>query len=239
MIQKQFAVTVTVVLTLHIGVLSLVFGMVNDKPIAEAPSVIQGVLISAVVAKPPEPVSVEPLPKPPSPVPPIEEVVPPVEPVDIVEKVIEPVKEVAIEPPPEELVPVEPVETKTEPEPETETETELNDQPPPTTPVTSEPAQQPVETIIPPRVEAYQSNNPPPKYPRLSKRLKEEGTVILELLIAEDGTVAELKVKRSSGFPRLDKAALKAVKRWRYTPALRGDTAIAYRYEQPVSFTLK
>ncbi|HHJ80650.1 MAG TPA: energy transducer TonB, partial [Candidatus Tenderia electrophaga] len=98
---------------------------------------------------------------------------------------------------------------------------------------------EPLETL-PPRIDdAGHLNNPPPSYPRLSKRLREEGEVILELWVLEDGSVAELKVNTSSGYPRLDKAALKAVKQWRYTPASRNGEAVAYRYLQPIQFSMK
>ena len=94
--------------------------------------------------------------------------------------------------------------------------------------------------ITPPNIDdASQLNNIPPSYPRLSKRLREEGLVILELLVLEDGSVAEIVVKTSSGFPRLDKAALAAVSKWRYTPATRQGESIAYRYEQPIEFAMK
>lgn len=92
--------------------------------------------------------------------------------------------------------------------------------------------------VEPPRIDARHRNNPAPAYPSLSRRRGEEGTVVLELLIMPDGSVAEISVKESSGFPRLDQTALKAVKRWRYTPAKRGGKAIEYRYLQPIAFTL-
>ena len=118
-------------------------------------------------------------------------------------------------------------------------------------PVASEPAPLPLGTaetevdeiqpdpITPPRADAGHLNNPAPVYPRTSLRLHEEGKVILTLLIRADGTVDEVTVKVSSGHPSLDKAALKAVKRWRYLPATQGGQAIDYRYEQPILFSLR
>lgn len=62
--------------------------------------------------------------------------------------------------------------------------------------------------------------------------------MLLEMLVLPDGSVAELRVKTSSGFERLDQAALDAVKSWRFLPARRGGEAIAYRYVQPIAFSL-
>lgn len=92
--------------------------------------------------------------------------------------------------------------------------------------------------VVPPRAEAGQLSNPAPVYPSLSRRLREEGTVVLEILIKADGTVGEIKIKSSSGFKRLDEAATKAVKQWRYLPATQGGQTIDFWYEQPVEFNL-
>jgi protein TonB len=50
--------------------------------------------------------------------------------------------------------------------------------------------------------------------------------------------VGETRLRRSSGHPRLDEAALDAVRRWRYVPARRGDEPIPFWYVQPVDFRL-
>lgn len=80
--------------------------------------------------------------------------------------------------------------------------------------------------------------NAPPVYPQLSRKLREQGTVVLELTVLVNGTVADVIVLQSSGYPRLDQAALNAVQHWRYQAARRGDTAIDYRYRQRVAFSL-
>lgn len=92
--------------------------------------------------------------------------------------------------------------------------------------------------ITPPQMDANPLNNPAPAYPNLSRRLGEQGIVLLEILILADGSVGEVRIKESSGHKRLDETAVKAVKRWRYMPARRGDTAIEYWYLQPVEFSL-
>jgi protein TonB len=52
---------------------------------------------------------------------------------------------------------------------------------------------------------------PPPRYPRESRRRHEQGTVLLAVLLATDGSVETLRIARSSGYRRLDEAALDAV----------------------------
>lgn len=92
--------------------------------------------------------------------------------------------------------------------------------------------------VTPPQEDAHQLNNPRPAYPSLSRRLREQGTVLLEILILTDGSVGEVRVKASSGHHRLDDTAMRAVKRWRYTPARRGSETIEYWYLQPIEFAL-
>ncbi|MFA5496151.1 MAG: energy transducer TonB [Porticoccaceae bacterium] len=92
--------------------------------------------------------------------------------------------------------------------------------------------------IIPPRQDANPLNNPAPAYPTASRRMREQGTVLLQVLILPDGSVGEVRVKESSGYKRLDDTAIKAVKQWKYIPARQGDETIAYWYLQPLEFSL-
>ncbi|WP_444787191.1 energy transducer TonB [Rheinheimera sp. NSM] len=80
--------------------------------------------------------------------------------------------------------------------------------------------------------------NAPPHYPRLSRKLREQGTVVLQLTVLASGKVADVTVQQSSGYARLDQAALLAVQHWRYQPAQRGGEAIDHRYRQRVEFSL-
>jgi protein TonB len=93
-------------------------------------------------------------------------------------------------------------------------------------------------TVVPPRVDARAHANLPPAYPYRSRRFGEEGTVMLAVRISDTGRVEAVSVKQSSGHRRLDRAALRAVKGWRYQPATRGGDPIAYDYLQPVVFKL-
>lgn len=89
-----------------------------------------------------------------------------------------------------------------------------------------------------PVLNATAQYNAPPHYPRLSRKLREQGTTVLQLTVLASGKVADVTVQQSSGYPRLDKAALSAVQHWRYQPAQRGAEAIDYRYRQRVEFSL-
>jgi protein TonB len=94
------------------------------------------------------------------------------------------------------------------------------------------------EPIIGPRSDAAHLSNPAPVYPAISRRLGEQGRVLLDVHILPDGGVGQIRVRRSSGFARLDQAALTAVRHWRFVPAKRGGEPIAYWYVQPIDFAL-
>ena len=79
-----------------------------------------------------------------------------------------------------------------------------------------------------------------PIYPEASKRLDEEGVVVLRVLIGTDGRVKQAEVKTSSGYDRLDEAALRQARRsWRFLPATRDGVAIESWKELPIRFELK
>lgn len=80
---------------------------------------------------------------------------------------------------------------------------------------------------------------PAPAYPPMSRRLGETGKVILRVTLDESGKVAKAIVDRSSGFNRLDEAALNAVRNWRCTAAQRNGQASAASALQPFNFVLE
>jgi protein TonB len=63
------------------------------------------------------------------------------------------------------------------------------------------------------------AHNPAPQYPPDALKAGKTGRVILQVSIAADGTVVEARVYRSSGVGSLDRAALQAVRRWRFSAA--------------------
>lgn len=73
----------------------------------------------------------------------------------------------------------------------------------------------------------------------MSKRLGEQGRVVVKVLIGEDGQPQKVELHTTSGFERLDKAAMEAAMRWRYVPGKRGGAPEAMWYQIPIQFTLE
>ncbi|HXD42397.1 MAG TPA: energy transducer TonB [Ramlibacter sp.] len=101
----------------------------------------------------------------------------------------------------------------------------------------------PVAPPAPPKVDLPSSDadylqNPKPAYPPLSKRLGEQGKVVVRVLIGPDGTAHQVELRQSSGYERLDQAALATVQRWRYVPGKRGGVAEAMWFNVPINFVL-
>lgn len=83
------------------------------------------------------------------------------------------------------------------------------------------------------------SERTPPAYPKQSLRLGEQGKTVLLVELDEFGQVANVVVKTKSGFPRLDEAAVNAIKSWRCSPAKRNGVAVRSVAVQPFNFALK
>lgn len=132
----------------------------------------------------------------------------------------------------------------TDPTPAPEAPTGVVSAPPEPQPaVTESVAAAPVTPPAPPKVELPSSdanylNNPPPPYPPLSKRLGEQGRVMIRVHISADGIATRAEVQKSSGFPRLDDTAVQTVLRWRYVPGKRAGVPEAMWYSVPINFVL-
>jgi protein TonB len=90
-----------------------------------------------------------------------------------------------------------------------------------------------------PSTDAAYGQNPPPVYPAASKRQGEQGRVLVRVLIGADGRAQRAEIKQSSGFERLDQAALQTVQSWRYLPGRRGGVAEAMWFVVPINFVLE
>lgn len=78
-----------------------------------------------------------------------------------------------------------------------------------------------------------------PKYPRISLKMDEEGSVVVRVKLDKEGAIAEASVKSSSGYKRLDEAAISAVKTWKCHPAMRDNIAVEAYALQPFEFKLE
>ena len=81
--------------------------------------------------------------------------------------------------------------------------------------------------------------NPKPSYPAISRKLREQGKVVVDVLIGADGSAQQARLKSSSGFDRLDATALATVQRWRYVPGKKGGVATAMWFSVPINFVLE
>ena len=77
-----------------------------------------------------------------------------------------------------------------------------------------------------------------PVYPPTAYRAREEGTVLVTAGIDASGAPVSVDVARRSGSRALDRAAVDAVRQWRFEPAMQGGKAVASTVEVPVSFRL-
>ena len=80
---------------------------------------------------------------------------------------------------------------------------------------------------------------PAPRYPSASRRAREEGEVLVRVLIDVDGRPSEVSILRSSGYARLDDAAMEAVRAALFRPYVAAGRARAAYVHVPVEFALR
>ena len=110
---------------------------------------------------------------------------------------------------------------------------------PSSTITTASGAPPPRPSIEQPSSDAQYLQNPKPTYPVISKRLGEHGKVVVRVLIGVDGLVQNSEIHQSSGFDRLDQAALATVMRWRFVPGKRNGIPEAMWFNVPINFVLE
>jgi protein TonB len=149
-----------------------------------------------------------------------------------------------------------PEEVQTEPEPPAPVKPEIDQAVPTDQPMPEiqfdEPVVPPAETAVPASENAIAattasgavaqelktSNRVDPTYPSSSRRAGEEGTVRLKVLVDEKGRPRDVAVATSSGFPRLDEAAMQAVRKWRLVAATDGTNPISAWTHVAITFRL-
>jgi protein TonB len=85
----------------------------------------------------------------------------------------------------------------------------------------------------------YAASNRKPEYPTMSRRYEEQGTVVLRVFVKEDGTAGDVEIKKSSGYPLLDKSAKSTVQTWRFNPATSNGKPVAEWYQLSIPFKLQ
>lgn len=84
-------------------------------------------------------------------------------------------------------------------------------------------------------IEAIQSKI---KYPEIARKAGIQGQVVIHVLVDEKGIPSELKILRSAGHEELDEAAIEAVKKTRFTPAIHEGKAVKFWMAIPIKFQL-
>lgn len=106
-------------------------------------------------------------------------------------------------------------------------------------PVAVSPAPAPVAApVTAARFDADYLQNPKPVYPPMSRRLGEEGKVVLRVRVSAQGLPLAIEIRQSSGYTRLDDAARGAVDQWRFVPAKQGSEPVESSVLVPLNFTL-
>lgn len=92
--------------------------------------------------------------------------------------------------------------------------------------------------VIDGRVEApVRLETPMPRYTEIARRVREECVVLLETVIDHAGRVTDIEVVQPCRFG-LTEAAVEAVERWRYRPAMLGERAVPVYMTLRIDFTL-
>ena len=227
MISRPSGYAAAIAVALHLSVLGLALSGAFEHPVQkkEEPTLIVQLLQPAPPRSEPKP------PEPPKPTPPKPVTPKPVPPTPAPQPAPVPSKPVPAPPPvASESAPAKPAP----PAP-----------PPPAAPAAA--SAPPAPPAPPPQPVArtevstasYHASNAKPVYPSMSKRLGEQGTVILRVLVKSDGTAGSVEVKSSSAYPRLDQAAMDAVKTWRFHPASVDGKPVDEWYQVPIPFKLQ
>lgn len=105
-------------------------------------------------------------------------------------------------------------------------------------PAPAAPVPSPAVRVELPSSSADYLNNTPPPYPPLSRRLGEQGKVVVRAYIEPNGTASKAEIRSSSGYERLDQTALQTVLKWRYVPGKRAGVPEAMWFNIPINFVL-
>ena len=143
--------------------------------------------------------------------------------------------------PPERKPPAEPAKPVARPSapvaPSTPSPASSSSGPASTAPVAPS-ASQGEQTTEPDYKAAY-LRNPKPVYPPSALKMRIEGTVILRVLVLEDGSSGKVVLGKSSGNELLDRSALDTVAKWKFKPAQSKGKNVAQWVNVPINFSMK
>jgi protein TonB len=95
---------------------------------------------------------------------------------------------------------------------------------------------EPQPVIVEPRIGGRGLSEP--VYPPSEIRGEHEGTVLLSVLVLPSGRVGDVRIDRSSGYPKLDESAKREARLWRLTPGTRNGQPVQMWKQIPISFKL-
>ncbi|MFZ5485508.1 MAG: energy transducer TonB [Pseudomonadota bacterium] len=223
------AVVATLVLLLHGAALwALQSGLHHQAPPAREPLIVPAELLSQA-ATPPAPQST-PVPKP-APTPPVPDKPHPKPRPQPAPKA----QPTPATPAPSELAAAQP---SSAPAPEAPSAAPSTAPAAPAAPTATAPAPAAPRIELPSSNAAY-LNNPKPPYPAISKRMGEQGKVVLRVLISAEGLPQKVEISQSSGYDRLDRQAQEAVQHWRFVPGKRNGVPEAMWTLVPIQFVLE
>lgn len=105
------------------------------------------------------------------------------------------------------------------------------------------PATQPIAVaaapMASPDVGPKPTSSPKPPYPLTAFKAKQEGKVVVELEVLEDGAVGQVRLAQSSTVESLDESALATVKKWTYLPAQKGGQIVKQWIRVSILFEVK
>jgi protein TonB len=108
-----------------------------------------------------------------------------------------------------------------------------------TSPNTNSQGNKSQDALTLPIIDAKHLHNPPPPYPKQSRRRGEQGKVVIAAEIDIEGRSSQAVIHQSSGYHRLDRAALETVLKWRFVPGKKGHQHQKMWVNIPINFVLK
>lgn len=100
------------------------------------------------------------------------------------------------------------------------------------------PARETMEVSAPKNVPTLQCAFVKPDYPSMSRRRGESGTAYVHFVVGVTGKIESIDLQKSSGYPRLDDAALAAMRATTCRPYIENGQAIRAARTQPYNFGL-